>query len=67
MESERAKPLGHIGGLLTFQEAAAALGLPYFKVQRAAKNGMIPTYSLFNARKYVKLCDIAAAMSAERN
>lgn len=66
MDDTHAKPLGHVDGLLTFQEAAAALGLPYFKIQRAAKSGMIPTYTLFNSRKYVKLCDIVAAMSASR-
>jgi predicted site-specific integrase-resolvase len=53
--------------LLTFQEAATALGIPYFKIQRAARGGMIPTYTLFNSRKYVKLSDIAAAMTAQRS
>lgn len=52
--------------LLTFHEAAAALCLPYFKIQRAAKGGLIPTYSLFNSRKYVKLTDILVRLSAEQ-
>lgn len=50
--------------LLTFREAASIVGIPYFKIQRAAKAGLIPTYSLFNSRKYVKLSDIQRAMSA---
>lgn len=66
MDDTHAKPLGHVDGLLTFQEAAAALGLPYFKIQRAAKAGMIPTYALFNGRRYVKISDISAVMSASR-
>lgn len=50
--------------LLTFRDAAAALGIPYFKIQRAARAGAIPTYSLFNSRKYVRLGDILDVMSA---
>lgn len=47
----------------TFAQAAKALRLPYFKVQRAAKAGLIPTYSILNSRKYVKLRDILNSMS----
>jgi 2-oxoglutarate dehydrogenase complex dehydrogenase (E1) component-like enzyme len=50
--------------LRTFQEAAEALELPYFKIQRAARRKIIPTYSILNSRKYVKLRDILAAMHA---
>ena len=50
--------------LRTFRSAADLLGIPYFKIQRAARAGLIPTYSLLNARKYVKLRDILSRMSA---
>lgn len=50
--------------LRTFKDAANALRIPYFKVQRAARAGIIPTYSLLNRRKYVKLRDILNLMSA---
>ncbi|HWK13875.1 MAG TPA: hypothetical protein VNS02_05725 [Rhizobiaceae bacterium] len=50
--------------LRTFKDAAAALRIPYFKVQRAARAGIIPTYSILNSRKYVKLRDILDLMSA---
>ncbi len=50
--------------LRTFKDAAAALRIPYFKVQRAARAGIIPTYSLLNNRRYVKLRDILDLMSA---
>ncbi len=44
--------------LMTFRQASEELGLPAFKFRRAAKCGLIPTYSIFNSRKYVKLRDI---------
>lgn len=49
--------------LLTFKAAAEELGIPYFKVQRAAVRGLIPTYSLLNKRKYVRVSDILSRMS----
>ena len=50
--------------LRTYRSAAAALRIPYFKIQRAARAGIIPTYSLLNKRRYVKLRDILNLMSA---
>ena len=50
--------------LRTYRDAAATLRIPYFKIQRAARTGIIPTYSIFNGRKYVKLRDIIDLMSA---
>lgn len=44
--------------LITYKQAADALGLPYFKIQRAGSHGAIPTYTLFNGRRYVKMRDI---------
>lgn len=48
--------------VLTFRQAAAELNVPYFKIQRAAKAGLIPTYSFLNSRMYVRLDDIQALM-----
>ena len=50
-------------GLMTYRAASEALGIPYFKVQRAARQGLIPTYSILNGRKYVKLGDILDRMT----
>ena len=47
----------------TFKEAAELIGLPYSTVQRAAKAGILPTYSMLNQRKYVTLRDIYHLMS----
>ena len=57
-------PISELDRLRTFKNAADALGIPYFKIQRAAVRGLIPTYSLFNARKYVKLSDILSCIAA---
>lgn len=51
--------------LVTFKEAAEQLGLPYFKIQRAARAGLIPTYSLLNSRRYVRVSELIAQMSAQ--
>jgi excisionase family DNA binding protein len=57
-------PLSDPDQLYTYREAARRLGIPYFKIQRAARSGLIPTYSILNGRKYVRLCDILKRMSA---
>ncbi|KAB0264734.1 hypothetical protein [Microvirga brassicacearum] len=60
----RSLPVASFERPLTLRAAAEATGLPYFKLQRAAQSGAIPTYTFFNSRKYVKLSDITKAMSA---
>jgi hypothetical protein len=52
--------------LLTLQEAANRLGLRQFKITRAAKAGLFPTYSLFNKRKLVRLSEVIAAIETSR-
>ncbi|GEP07166.1 hypothetical protein MOX02_52040 [Methylobacterium oxalidis] len=44
--------------LLTFRQAAATFGVPYWKIQRAAKLGLIPTITLLNSRRYVRGSEI---------
>lgn len=51
---------------LTLKAAAFELGLPYFKVQRAAKDGLIPVHRLFNSRRLVLLSEVTAVMKAPR-
>ena len=52
--------------LITLKQASEALGLPLFKFYRAAKAGHIPTYKLFNSRKYVKLREITEIIEKSR-
>lgn len=48
---------------LTLRQAAQALNVPYFKVQRAARLGIVPVYRLLNSRPYVKRSDLERVMS----
>jgi hypothetical protein len=52
--------------LLTFKAAAQELNLPVFKITRAAKAGVFPTYTLFNRRKLVRLSEVIAAIEASK-
>jgi len=52
--------------LKTLKETAYELGLPYFKLQRAARAGLIPTYRIYNGRKLVRLSEVIAVIEASR-
>lgn len=51
---------------LTVKDAARRLGLPAFKLQRAARAGLVPTYSFFNKRKLVRLSEVVAFIERSR-
>lgn len=52
--------------LITLKAASDALGLPAWKLGRAAKRGVFPTYTLLNTRRLVKLREVVAAIEASR-
>jgi hypothetical protein len=52
--------------LITIKGAADTLGLSAWKLSRAAKQGLIPTYRLLNSRRLVKLSEVLAAIEASR-
>jgi hypothetical protein len=52
--------------LITLKEAADTLGLPSWKLRRAAKGGLFPIYTLLNTRLLVKLSEVVAAIEATR-
>jgi hypothetical protein len=52
--------------LLTLRAAAQALGLPYFKIQRAARLGVFPVYRLLNGRALVRLSEVIAVIERSR-
>lgn len=64
MRSDNDFSISDLDRLRTYRDAAEALRLPYFKIQRAARAGIIPTYSILNSRKYVRLRDILALIAA---
>lgn len=51
---------------VTLKLAADHFGLPYFKVQRAARAGLIPTYFIYNSRRLVRLSEVAAVINGSR-
>jgi hypothetical protein len=53
--------------LSTLKAAAEKLELPVFKLTRAAKLGIFPTYTLLNNRKLVRLSEIIAAIERSRS
>ena len=52
---------------VTIQVAAKTFGVPNFKVQRAARLGLFPTYTFFNKRKLVRVSEVASAFKAVRH
>jgi hypothetical protein len=50
----------------TFKQAAAQLGLPCHKIQRAARRGLFPTYRLLDKRPLVRVSEVVAAIEASR-
>ena len=50
--------------LMTIRAAAEALGLPYHKVQRATARKLVPTYSLGDSKKYVRLRGILGRLES---
>ena len=47
---------------LTLKDVATRLGVPAFKITRAAKLGVFPTYTLFNNRKLARLSEVVEAI-----
>lgn len=64
--AEPASPSSTAEKLLTFRATADALGVPYYKIQRAARGGVLPTYRLLNGRRLLKLSDVIAVIDATR-
>lgn len=52
--------------LLTIPEAAAKFGVPVSTLRRAVNAGLIPTHTLFNARKRVRLSEVLSAIEENR-
>jgi hypothetical protein len=52
--------------LTTVKKAADTLGLPPWKLRRAAKAGAFPTYTVLNSRRLVRLSEVIAAIEASK-
>lgn len=55
----------HAERLLTLHQAAEALGLYYWQLQRAVRRGVIPSYTPFG-RKLVKMSEVVAYIDSCR-
>lgn len=51
---------------LTIAEAAASLGIQVFKLDRAARAGLIPIYFIYNRRRLVRLSEVVAVIENSR-
>jgi excisionase family DNA binding protein len=52
--------------LLTVHNAAKALGVPYWQLQRAVRRGAVPSYAPFNGRRRVYLSELKNFVQASR-
>jgi excisionase family DNA binding protein len=51
---------------LNLKEAAKQLQRPYFQIQKAVKEGRIPSYRPFGRRPLVRLSEVVAVIEASR-
>lgn len=47
----------------TVPQAAKVTGIPSYKIRRAVKLGVIPSYGVLDCRRYVRIDDIYAVMA----
>ena len=52
--------------LFTVATAARMLGLPVWKLQRAVRSGALPSYSIYNGRRLVRISEVVAAIDHSR-
>jgi hypothetical protein len=52
---------------ISIKECAEQLGLRYFKLQRAVRANLVPSYTLLNSRKLVRLSEVVVAIESSGN
>jgi hypothetical protein len=65
-ENNSPRSVPNVEPLLTLKAIAERLGLPSFKVRRAARAGLFPTYCVFNKRKLARLSEVIFAIESSR-
>ncbi len=50
----------------SMKEVAERLGVPLWKVRRAAKSGLLPTYTVYDKKKYLLLAEVEAIILQSR-
>ena len=51
----------------SMKEVAERLGVPLWKVRRAAKSGLLPTYTFYDQKKYLLLAEVEAIILRSRD
>lgn len=52
--------------LYTLKEAAEEVGAKYWHIQRLVRRGVIPSYTPYNSRPFVKLSEVVAYIDSCR-
>ncbi len=52
--------------LMSVADAARALNIHVWKLRRAAKTGLVPSYQFLNSRRLVRLSEVIAAIETSR-
>jgi hypothetical protein len=59
-------PQADVEKFITLREAGEALGIPYYKIRKAAKLRLFPVYHFGNSRMLVRLSEVIAAIERSR-
>lgn len=63
---DRAQSLSKPERFVTVKVVAAEIGAPEFKVRRAVKTGLIPSYQFANGRILLRLSEVIACIERTR-
>ena len=50
---------------VTLKEISTALNIPYWKLQRAARIGLLKTYRFYNSRLLFRLSEVVATIEGD--
>jgi hypothetical protein len=63
MDADLSRPVEQLRNV---KQAAAEIGIPYFKLARAVKAGLVPSYTICNSRRLVRVSEILEVIEASR-
>jgi hypothetical protein len=52
---------------VAMKRAAYELGIHYWKLQRAVKQGLVPSYAPFNSRRLVRISDLLSYIESTKS
>jgi len=66
METPETSTTNPLEPFITLGVAAKILGIPAFKMRRAAADGILPVYTVHNRRKLCRLTEVIAVIESSR-